>query len=56
MVYVLFNMPYGCPASDVDILGVFQSEAGALKAKKEYTKSEAYDAAELIIEEKELED
>jgi len=56
MVYVLFHMPYGCPAHDVQILGVFKTEDGAFKAKAEYVKSEAFEARELIIEDKELED
>lgn len=56
MVYVLFFMPYGCPAHDVQILGVFKSKDGALNAKAEYVKSEAFEARELIIVDKELED
>lgn len=56
MVYVLFHMPYGCPAHDVQILGVFKSEDGIINAKLNYINQGGYPSKELIIEEKELEE
>lgn len=52
-VYVLFFMPYGCPAHDVEIFGVFSTEEKCLKAKEAYL-DEGYNADELVYSEKQL--
>lgn len=52
MVFILMYMPYGAPAHDVDVLGVYSSESMALDAKESF--ADEYDRDELVIIEKEF--
>lgn len=48
-VYVLSFVPYGCPAHDTEILGVYKTFEVADKVRNDYINDE-YDGDELIIE------
>lgn len=39
-IYLLMNIPFGCPSHDTDVLGAYSTKALANKALKEFSKED----------------
>jgi hypothetical protein len=48
-VYMIVYIPYGAPAHDVDIVGVFDTAKKAKEKRKELVDNEQYEARELCL-------
>ena len=48
-VYLLMYVPFGAPAHDTDVLGVYATKTAANKVLKVKVKAEEYDGEELFV-------
>ena len=48
-VYLLMYVPFGAPAHDTDVLGVYATKTTANKVLKAKVKAEEYDGEELFV-------